>query len=157
MENRLQILLSEEGAEAEDVDKLTGYLRRELLQLDVDDVTALPAAEEVPPGARAVDPAQVGALLVSLGSSANALRQVIGAVHEWWGRCRDSRPSMRLAMDDDVLELSEATPEQVTEAFDLFVRRHSAAGSGADAGADASADADAGAGAGSAAGGGAPP
>ncbi|MEU1673656.1 hypothetical protein ABZ752_16700 [Streptomyces roseifaciens] len=125
MENRLQILLSEEGTEAEHVEKLTGYLRRELLQLDVDDVTSLPADAEVPPGARAVDVTQVGALLVTLGTSATALREVVNVVGEWWGRCRDSRPSMRLTLDDDVLELSEATPEQVTEAFDLFVRRHS--------------------------------
>ncbi|REK86518.1 hypothetical protein DY245_32205 [Streptomyces inhibens] len=110
MESRLKILLSEEGAEAERVAKLTGYLRDELLHLDVDDVTAVPGTE-VPPGARAVDVAQVGALLVTLGSSTTALRQVASAIREWWSRCRDSRPSVRLAMDDDVLEISEATPE----------------------------------------------
>ncbi|MGK5729459.1 hypothetical protein [Streptomyces sp. URMC 124] len=124
VENELQILLSEEGADAEHIEKLTGYLRRELLRLDVDDVTSLPAAAEVPPGARAVDVAQVGALLVNLGAAAGALQQVVGVVQGWWGRCRESRPSLRLTFDDDVLELSEATPEQVTEAFDLFVRRH---------------------------------
>ncbi|GGY07780.1 hypothetical protein [Streptomyces hiroshimensis] len=128
MENRLQIFLSEEGAEgaeAEHIEKLTGHLRRELLRLDVDDVTSLPAGAQAPPGARAVDPAQVGALLVNLGASAGALQQVVGMIQAWWGRCRESRPSLRLTFDDDVLEISEATPEQVSEAFDLFVRRHS--------------------------------
>ncbi|MFJ8198617.1 hypothetical protein [Streptomyces sp. NPDC096152] len=127
MEKQLQILLSEEGAEAERVETLTGYLRAELLQTDVDDVTPLPGGE-APPGARAVDVTQIGALLVSLGGSVTALNQVVAVVRDWWGRCRDSRPSLRLTMDDDVLEISEATPEQVTEAFDLFVRRHSTVG-----------------------------
>ncbi|MET8244037.1 hypothetical protein ABZV31_06135 [Streptomyces sp. NPDC005202] len=126
MENQLQILLSEEGAEAERVEKLTGYLREELLRLDVDDVTALPG-EEVPPGARAADVTQIGALLVSLGGAATALNQVMAVVRDWWGRCRDSRPTLSLTMDGDVLEISEATPEQVAEAFDVFLRRHSAA------------------------------
>ncbi|MET7378840.1 hypothetical protein ABZT08_08400 [Streptomyces sp. NPDC005526] len=127
MEKQLQILLSEEGAEAERVETLTGYLRAELLQTDVDDVTRLPGGE-APPGARAVDVTQIGALLVSLGGSVTALNQVVAVVRDWWGRCRGSRPSLRLTMDDDVLEISEATPEQVTEAVDLFLRRHSTVG-----------------------------
>ncbi|GGR34553.1 hypothetical protein [Streptomyces aurantiogriseus] len=127
MENQLLILLSEEGAEAERVAELTGYLRRELLDLDVDDVTAV-AGEEVPPGARAVDVTQIGSLLVALGSSATALSQVVTVLRGWLGRCQDERPSLRLTLDDDVLEISEATDEQVSEAFDLFVQRHTPAG-----------------------------
>ncbi|MFE9621590.1 hypothetical protein [Streptomyces sp. NPDC006527] len=127
MENQLLILLTEEGAEAERVAELTGYLREELLDLDVDDVRAVPGGE-VPPGARAVDVTQIGSLLVALGSSATALSQVVTVLRGWLGRCRDERPSLRLTLDDDVLEISEATDEQVTEAFDLFVRRHAPAG-----------------------------
>ncbi|MGW7378087.1 hypothetical protein [Streptomyces sp. NPDC054794] len=66
MENELLIRLSEEGAEAEDLEQLTGFLRTELLALDVDDVRTVPAGQ-TPPGARAVDVALVGTLLVSLG------------------------------------------------------------------------------------------
>lgn len=126
MENTLCILLAEEGAEAEHLANLTGYLREELLQLDVDDVTAVPG-EEAPPGARAVDVAEIGALLVSLGGSVTALNQVMGVLRDWLGRCRDTRPSLRLTMDGDVLEISEASDEQVTEAFDVFIRRHTPA------------------------------
>ncbi|TQJ85353.1 hypothetical protein [Streptomyces sp. SLBN-31] len=85
MENTLHILLTDRDAETEDVAELTGYLRQELLDLDVDDVTAPPGGE-VPPGARAVDVAQVGALLVTLGSSANALSQVMAVIRSWMGR-----------------------------------------------------------------------
>ncbi|MEU3875393.1 MULTISPECIES: hypothetical protein [Streptomyces] len=126
--NRLHILLSEDSADAERLEQLARYLRDDLLELDVEDVTAVPAQEQAPPGARAVDVTQVGALLVSLGSSAAALRQVVATVQEWWGRCREDRPSLRLSMDDDVLELSDASPEHVTQAFDLFVQRHTPQG-----------------------------
>ncbi|WP_157852712.1 hypothetical protein RFN58_41585 [Streptomyces iakyrus] len=127
MENELRILLTEEDAEAERIAELTGYLRQELLDLDVDDVTALPGGE-VPPGARAVDVTQIGALLVTLGSSATALNQVMTVIRSWLGRRHDTRPSLHLRMGDDVLEVSEATDDQVAEAFEIFIRRHSPAG-----------------------------
>ncbi|MFE1441984.1 hypothetical protein [Streptomyces sp. NPDC058739] len=127
MENTLHILLTEEDAEAERVEELTGYLRDELLDLDVDDVTALPGGE-VPAGARAVDVTQIGALLVSLGSSATALNQVMTVIRSWLGRRQDTHPSLRLQMGEDVLEVSEATDDQVAEAFRIFVQRHSVAG-----------------------------
>ncbi|MFG3660892.1 hypothetical protein [Streptomyces sp. NPDC047706] len=127
METQLQILLSEEGAKAEHIAKLTGYLREELLQLDVDDVTAVPGPP-VPPGARAGEVALIGALLVNLGATATDLSQVLNVVRDWWGRCHGRRPSLRLTFDDDVLELSEATDQQVAEAFDVFLRRHSTVG-----------------------------
>ncbi|MFC9679587.1 hypothetical protein [Streptomyces sp. NPDC056948] len=127
MDNTLHILLTEEDAEAERVAELTGYLREELLDLDVDDVTTLPGGE-VPPGARAVDVTQIGALLVTLGSSAAALSQVMTAIRSWMGRRHDTHPSMRLQLGDDVLEVSEATDDQVAEAFRIFVERHSPAG-----------------------------
>ena len=61
----LRLQLSEEGADAVRLAELTGYLRAELLQLDVEDVTAMQAGEP-PPGARVVGVAAVGGLLRSL-------------------------------------------------------------------------------------------
>ncbi|MFC9126827.1 hypothetical protein ACFT4A_08285 [Streptomyces sp. NPDC057099] len=127
MDNTLHILVAEEDAEAERVAELTGYLREELLELDVDDVTTLPGGE-APPGARAVDVTQIGALLVTLGTSATALSQVVTVIRSWMGRRHDTHPSLRLQMGDDVLEVSEATDDQVAEAFKVFVQRHSPAG-----------------------------
>ncbi|MHB9863673.1 hypothetical protein [Streptomyces sp. YIM S03343] len=131
MEGELRILLSEEGADAEDVADLTGYLLEELLQLDVDDVTAAPG-EAAPPGARGMDVTQIGELLVTLGRAPGALNQVMTVLRGWLGRSREQsreqRPSLRVALGDDVLEISEATNEQVTAAFDIFVERHSTTG-----------------------------
>lgn len=123
MDHQLQILLSEEGADAERVDDLTRRLRAELLELDVEDVKPVSAGPP-PPGARAVELAAIGSLLVGLGSSTSALHQVMSVIRDWWGRGRDTRPSLRLTLDGDVLEIGEASPEQVTRAFDVFVRRH---------------------------------
>jgi hypothetical protein len=127
VENELQILLTDQDAEAEGVSDMTGFLREELLDLDVDDVTALPGGE-VPPGARAVDVAQVGSLLVTLGSSATALSQVMTVIRSWMGRHHATHPSLHLQLGDDVLEVSEATDAQVAEAFNMFVQRHSTPG-----------------------------
>src|ERR1039458_7055804 len=69
------------GADAERLAVLTGYLRTELMQLDVEDVTA-PQAGESPPGTRAVGAAALGALLVALGQSAEGLRSVGSVVSE---------------------------------------------------------------------------
>lgn len=127
MDGELRILLSEDDAEAECVADLTGYLREELLQLDVDDVRAAPGGA-APPGARAVDITQISELLVSLGGTVGALNQVMTVLRGWLGRCREKRPTLRVALGDDVLGISEATDEQVAEAFDVFVRRHSRTG-----------------------------
>jgi hypothetical protein len=73
MDGELRLQLSEDGADAQRLAMLTGYLRSELLQLDVEDVRALPAGEP-PPGTRAFDVATVGALLIALGQSAEGLQ-----------------------------------------------------------------------------------
>jgi hypothetical protein len=120
--------LAEDGADAERLDALTSYLRRELLQLDVEDVTALRAGEP-PPGARVFDVIAVGGLLVSLGRSAEGLRAVVSAVRKWLARGEGVRRTVRLEIDGDVLELSEVTVADQDRLIGLFIGRHAAGGS----------------------------
>ncbi|MFD5794071.1 hypothetical protein ACFWIO_11130 [Streptomyces diastatochromogenes] len=129
MENQLLIRLSEEGTEPEHVAEITGYLREELLPLDVDDVRSVPAGE-IPPGARGVDAALVGTLLVSLGRSLAGLGQVASVLRDWLGRSRgrDTRPSLTLTLGGDTLEISAATDEQVEQLLKTFVAKHSGVG-----------------------------
>ena len=123
MDLELRLQISEEGADAERLAGLTGYLRAELLQLDVEDVTALQAGE-APPGARVVGIAAVGALLVALGQSVDGLRSVVSAIRDWLGRGEGKDRTIRLELDGDVLELSQANAADQEQLIELFVRRH---------------------------------
>jgi hypothetical protein len=123
MAGELRLQLSEEGAEAERLAMLTGYLRAELLQLDVEDVTALPAGEP-PPGTRVFGVAAVGGLLVALGQSAEGLRSVVSVIRDWLRRGEGTGRAVRLELGGDVLELSQASGADQERLIDLFVRKH---------------------------------
>jgi hypothetical protein len=129
MDRELRLQVSEEGADAERLGVLTGYLRGELLRLDVEDVTALRGGE-APSGSRAFGVAAVGALLVSHGQSAEGLRSVVFAVRGWLQRGTKARRTVRLDLDGDVLELSQASAADQERLIELFVSRH-AGGKGA--------------------------
>lgn len=125
MASELRVRIVEEDADAERLDELAGFLRQELLQLDVDEVTS-PRAGEPPPGARVFDVLAVGELLVRLGGTAKGLQSVISAIRRWLSRGSGVRRSVRLEIDGDVLELSEATAADQERLIGLFVSRHSA-------------------------------
>jgi hypothetical protein len=120
----LRLLLEEDGADAERVDVLTGHLRRELAQLDVERVRPLPAGE-APPGTRALDAAVLGGLLVTLGQSGTGLAAVITAIRGWLARTPGPARTVRLELGGDVLELSQASADQQDRLIELFVDRHS--------------------------------
>jgi hypothetical protein len=123
MDKDLRLQLSEEGADAERLAALTGYLRSELLQLDVEDVTALPAGEP-PPGARGFDAATVGALMIALGQSAEGLRSVVSVIKGWLRRSDGAGRAVRLEIGGDALELSQASTADQERLIELFVIRH---------------------------------
>lgn len=123
MDGELRLRLSEEGADTERLALLTGYLRSELLQLDVEDVSALPAGEP-PPGARAFGVATVGALLIALGQSAESLRSVVSAVNGWLRRDESKGRTIRLELEGDSLELSQASEADQERLIELFIRKH---------------------------------
>lgn len=123
MDRGLHLRVSEEGADAEQLARLTGYLRQELLQLDVENVTA-PRVGELPSGARGDGPATVGALVVALGQSAEGLRSVVSAIRDWLRRGGRAGRAVRLELDGDVLELSRASKADQDRLIELFVDRH---------------------------------
>ena len=123
MDGVLRVRLAEEDADEERLDALTSFLRQELLQLDVESVTKLPAGEP-PPGARGLDAATVGGLLVGLGSAAEGLSAVISAVRAWLARGENTPRRVRLEIGGDALELSGATTADQDRLIGLFVGRH---------------------------------
>jgi len=123
MDRELRLQVSEEGADAERLAVLTGYLRGELLRLDVEDVTTLRSGE-APPGSRAFGVVAVGALLVSLGQSAEGLWSVVSAIRDWLQRGSKSCRTVRLDLGGDVLELSQASAADQERLIELCVSRH---------------------------------
>lgn len=123
MDKDLRLQLSEDGADAGRLAMLTGYLRAELLQLDVEDVKALPTSE-APPGARGFDAAPAGALLIALGQSAEGLRLVVSAIKGWLRRGEGKGRTVRLELGGDALELSQASTADQERLIELFVSRH---------------------------------
>jgi hypothetical protein len=122
-ERGMRLELAEEDADAERLDELTGYLREELLHLDVDEVSAVRAGPP-PPGARAFEVAVGGGLLVKLANPA-VLTAVVAAVRGWLARGTGSSRTVRMELDGDVIELSSAKPEDHERLVALLVQRHS--------------------------------
>ena len=118
----LRVQLTEDGAGAERLDTLTSFLREELLRLDVDDVTRIPAGEP-PFGSRGLGAVAVGGLLVGLGTAANGLSAVISAIESWLGRGTGVHRRVRLEIAGDVLELSDATKADQDRLIGLFVSK----------------------------------
>jgi hypothetical protein len=118
------VLEPEDGADAEEADRLGRTLRAELSELDVDDVRAVGDGSDVPAGAKGVE--ALGELLVTLSGAGGVLATVVATVRDWLGRRRDAGRVV-LTIDGDTLELSSATAAQRSELVDAFVQRHSGA------------------------------
>ena len=129
MGREARLYLSEVGADTERLDTLARILRQELLQLEVEDVAWLPAGQP-PPGSRAVDVAAVGGLLVTLSQSVEGLRSVVLTVKSWLMRGDRTHRTVRLEIDGDVLEVSEASPADQQRLIDFFIGRHAAGDGG---------------------------
>jgi len=122
----ISLSLAEEDADDARLDALTGYLREDLRRLDVDDVQRATAGE-APPGSRAIDIAAIGALVVTLGSTATGLADVVSTVRGWLSRGTGVRRTVKIEIDGDVLELSEVSASEQDRLVELFVDRHAKA------------------------------
>lgn len=120
MANQLVVSLDEGGADAERLEELTLALRRELLQLEIDDVQPVRTGS-APEGTRALDVTTVGALLVSLTSSAAALAGVVDMVRGWLAQGSRGR-TVELTIGDRTLKLTGASDEQQEQLVREFLR-----------------------------------
>jgi hypothetical protein len=108
------------GADAEQVTEATLQLRRELLELDVEAVE-IPHTGEPPPGARAVDVAALGTLVVTVAQS-QLLASVVAAVQSWLSSSH--RRGIKLELGGDVLELAGVSSAEQRRLTDEWLRRH---------------------------------
>jgi hypothetical protein len=103
----------EAGHDPEERDQLATRLRGELLELDVDGVRRATEGD-APEGARAVDVAAVGTLIVTVAQTAPAIIGVVEAVRTWLGRRpRSAAGTVKLRYGETEIELTgEPSPEQ---------------------------------------------
>lgn len=117
----LLIEVFDEDVDAEQLDELTQSLRRELLELDVESVdqaTAGPA----PTGTRGLELAVIGALLVKAQASAELLAKVVGVVRGWLRSARRDSRTLRLTLNGQSIELTQATDAQQQQLVDQFIK-----------------------------------
>ncbi|MGZ4624372.1 MAG: effector-associated constant component EACC1 [Blastococcus sp.] len=117
----LVALEPEAGADAEETDRLSRQLSRELRSLDVDVAPVVSGA--APPGAKGVDAASLTQLLVTLSGTGGVFATVIATVRDWLGR-HSGGHKVTVTIDGDSLELDGATAAERAELIDTFVRRH---------------------------------
>jgi hypothetical protein len=110
-----------DNADPEELQRLSLQLRRELLGLDVEDVTIAQAttSEE---RTKAADALTWGSLLVTLGAAKDLLPSVIGVVQSWLSR--ESEHSVTMEIDGEKLVLSGASSDQVQQFIDQWFQRH---------------------------------
>jgi hypothetical protein len=106
----------------EELEELTSKLRRELEQLEVDEVER-PVVGEAPEGTRALDVLALGTLVVKLVQSAQPLREVVQTVRRWLGN-QPKSSSVRIEMDGDSIELSSVSSAEKDKLINAWIERH---------------------------------
>jgi hypothetical protein len=122
----LKVELFEPYADPDQVDELAQHLRLELLELDVESVSPVTTGP-APDGSKGLELAAIGALLVHVAGSANALTSVIQAMRSWLRREAPAKRSITVSIGGNTLELTSATDAQQQQLVEQFVRAVSGA------------------------------
>lgn len=129
MTRTVDIVVGAADADAAELEDEVLGLRRELLELDVDEVRR-PAAEggDVPAGAKGVEMLAVSTLVVTLGQE--SVKALVATAVDWLRRRRggggQERGGVRIELDGDVLELRDGTSPEDRALVDAFLARHEA-------------------------------
>ncbi|WP_328475063.1 hypothetical protein OHA21_17285 [Actinoplanes sp. NBC_00393] len=117
----LVVLEADDEIDAETHERLAHRLRAEIADLDVEAVTAAPAAA-APANAKG-DPVTIGALVVALSASGGVFTALIETARDWLGR-QHGRHRISVTVDGDTIELERASSAQQRELIDAFLQRH---------------------------------
>ncbi|GAA4898286.1 hypothetical protein [Streptomonospora salina] len=126
MDTTMRIHVSSDDTHAEDLAELVAALHSELLQLDVEEVRPLRTGPP-PAGARSDWGIDLGGLAVVADASVEMLSRIVGSLRAWCERA-EPRPAVRLEIDGDAIEISEASAEQAEQSLQLFLHRHGTVG-----------------------------
>ncbi|ACV78872.1 hypothetical protein [Nakamurella multipartita] len=116
----LRVQVAETDADPGRIEDLTLALRQELLVADVGDVGRT-AGDRAPEGARGVDAATLGSLLVAVASSTLAIAQAVTIIRGWVTRTtKDCR--VKISVGDSMLTLSGQPDEQQEHLIREFLK-----------------------------------
>jgi hypothetical protein len=118
----LGIHLKDSDFDDEELASLAFQLRDELLELDVSDVSMSPKEGQIPEGAKGLDLAVVGSLLVSLVAKVETVKKVVSTIREWLARQR--LRSIEITLEGDTLKLTNASAEDQERLVEAWVSRH---------------------------------
>ena len=120
--NQLEINLQiDEDVSPLEMEELTAAIRRELLQLDVESVDRV-SAGPAPAGARGIELAEIGALVVSLGKATPVLGQIVSVIQAW--AARSPNRTVKLTLDGDTLELNGMSEREQHQVVKDWMARH---------------------------------
>ncbi|MDQ3756907.1 MAG: hypothetical protein M3394_03560 [Actinomycetota bacterium] len=117
----LRLDVERQDADDDELAESAAVLLEELAQLDVDDV-APAGAGAAPAGSKGLELVAIGSLVVKLVRSTKVLSEVVDVVRDWLNR--NNAKSVRLEIDGDVLEISNASAEERKALVDVWIRRH---------------------------------
>jgi hypothetical protein len=109
------------GASDEDLERSSRALRDEILDLDVDAVDYCAAV--TPPGAKTSAGLDPGSLVITLSNSA-VLVSLSSVLKSWVSRARGRKITVRFGEHEDLLEIANASQQDVTELLRSWAARH---------------------------------
>jgi hypothetical protein len=104
-----------------EMEELTAAMRRELLLLDVQSVDRV-SGGPVPAGAKGIELAALGALLVNIGKATPVLGQVVAVIQAWAARSPDR--TVKLTLEGDTLELGGMSEDEQRRVVRDWMARH---------------------------------
>jgi hypothetical protein len=115
----LEVNVGRDG-DAADIEHAATQLRTELLELDVDSVERV-SAGDIPSGAKGIEAAALGALIVKWVDS-SGLRALAAVLGNWLDR--DKNRSIKLRIGGDVLELTGLSPADQSRLIEHWITHH---------------------------------
>lgn len=107
-------------ADPEEIDALTLALRAEILEVDEVDRVEQATAGPAPEGAKGIDVAAIGALVVGVAPGLQAVAKVIDVVRGWLANRAPSTPPLQMTIGDKSITVV-ADKEQQEELVAAFV------------------------------------
>jgi hypothetical protein len=104
-----------------ELENLTAAVRRELLQLDVQSVERV-SAGPAPEGAKGIELAALGALIVNMSKATPVLGQVIEVIQAW--AARSPNRTVKLTLDGDSLDVGGMSESEQRQVVKDWMARH---------------------------------